>query len=482
MRTKAIALFAVNWFVRNNMSLKVITSISSVLIIGSSFFIFQNFTSTNVFLNLKRPLNLKSGETLDCQNGQIVWDPDSTSKKEYLIDLYAPESDSLKNITIKNCHLLGGGIRIRSKNSLLRERLPGESIEDYSKERRDFYNKNKFHLGAYNITISNIIIERAPLVGISLEQLSFYVNISDSKIIHTKSAAIMLSHSANNTITNNKIISNGDSGLAGGHREAIAIDSSPGNILTRNYFSNNKSGSIFLYRNCGEQGRATRYFESSYNQIVGNVFDKERIGIWIASRQNKSLLEFNDGTSWGCTDPERLSGSFTYDSLKKEFYSTPNQPDNLKFYHDYSNQNKINSNLFLMSELNPKSQFAMRIEGDFNVVTNNFILNNLPYEHALDLPKTLNCKDATCSTLSFNTTRKGNLIETLKYRENSRQLDLLKSNYGATCNTNNNSLTPKGSCYRGIVSNKVYGLNGLLESWSCNGYDTAGEKIEVKCK
>ncbi len=74
-------------------------------------------------------------------------------------------------------------------------------------------------------------------------------------------------------------------------REQIAIDGTADVTIERNVFSDVQMGGVFIYRNCGEQGRI-RVQEPSGNVIRDNIFvgagvPPRRPTVWIGSRNEK---------------------------------------------------------------------------------------------------------------------------------------------------------------------------------------------------
>jgi parallel beta-helix repeat protein len=127
-------------------------------------------------------------------------------------------------------------------------------------------------------------------------------------------------------------------------REALAVDSSSNNRIVGNTFVGNRLGGIFLYKNCGEHssdGRSVpRVEHSDNNQIIDNRFVREKVGVWIASRQSRNLRK------WDCSD-------------------TPMDGQG-KYFEDFANRNVLEGNFFCANDV------GVRIEGDENRVQRNY--------------------------------------------------------------------------------------------------------------
>jgi hypothetical protein len=109
-------------------------------------------------------------------------------------------------------------------------------------------------------------------------------------------------------------------------REALAIDSSAGNVITGNAFIKNRKGGVFLYKNCWEKhsnpNSRPRFQWSSFNDISHNFFSCMPRGVWIASRQSTPL----QGMECGDT----------------EIYSSGED----RYYKDFAKDNIVNFNRF----------------------------------------------------------------------------------------------------------------------------------------
>jgi hypothetical protein len=133
-------------------------------------------------------------------------------------------------------------------------------------------------------------------------------------------------------------------------REAIAVDSSAENVFLRNTFEHNGGGGVFLYKNCWEHHtdaeQRPRWQHSRDNRFEGNTFIKEKVGIWIASRQSRGYT-----MSMGCGD----RGLFN-DGL-------PFFPEYV--YRDYAEDSVVVGNYF------EDNQYGLKVEDDGALVRDN---------------------------------------------------------------------------------------------------------------
>ncbi len=119
---------------------------------------------------------------------------------------------------------------------------------------------------------SHIELERVIILGTG--SIPLYVGPGVTRLSLTNStltgrsdatAVYLDAESADNRIENNII-------AVATKREAIAVDGSARNRITRNRFTLGGRGGVFLYRNCGERG-VIRHQTPSDNHITDNTFN-----------------------------------------------------------------------------------------------------------------------------------------------------------------------------------------------------------------
>ena len=276
----------------------------------------------------QHPIRITEGNTtLDCQNSTFVGG--NQVKIGLLID---SEGRPMSDVTIKNCKFRdfkSSGIRITWS----------EIDSNKGNDRREIYRRSPTH-----ILLDSITVEGSGRNGIYIDDYVTDVILRNSTVSNSGGGAVYLEFSSKqNQIINNKFIQNGFRGDGKTKREAISIDSSSENIIERNLFTRNAAGSIFLYKNCGEQfatgDQVIRWMPSNKNVIVENTFLDEEIGVWVASRQSKNL------SKWGCGDaPMEKSGTY---------------------YQDFADMNNVQKNTFC------RTSVPIRNEGDNNAFLDN---------------------------------------------------------------------------------------------------------------
>jgi parallel beta-helix repeat protein len=280
-----------------------------------------------------------SDVVLDCQGARIVG-----PERRYGIEISAPTTVALSNITVRNCYVEGFLNNVHIIREGFRDLTEGEE---------------------YDNAFSNILIEDSTLmgsrgVGIFVDGYVTGVTLRNLHIEGSGSSGVYLeAGSKDNVVDNNDIINNGYSengpqwqefelsGLTfwfwGTGREGLSIDGSRFNRIVDNRFSGNSYGSIFLYKNCGEfvNERPQRWWHRRYgadgNIIEGNSFTDEPNGVWIASRMGENILPMD------CSDPQYRLG-----------YSL-----------DYGADNVVRDNLF------DNVTYGVRVEDDGNTITGN---------------------------------------------------------------------------------------------------------------
>ncbi|WP_120507046.1 right-handed parallel beta-helix repeat-containing protein [Rahnella bruchi] len=269
----------------------------------------------------------KSGTHLNCQGATL--DGGNIHRVGILVTGKGKKISDVKIINCKIINYLNSGIRIT--NGIKAQELSEEHDLNYSRSPE-------------KITLTNIKISNSGRVAVFFDSYTTNSIIEDSEIDGSGGPAIYLEHSSQkievlkNFIINNADTNNRQSGSAGIH-----IDSSANNLIKDNYFSDNKAGGVFLYKNCSEKfsnGKSViRWQHSDYNTIINNIFSEEEVGVWIAARQSKNL------SKWDCGDSS-MDGKN-------------------KFYEDFANNNLIKNNKFCNNKI------SVRIEGDNNEILGN---------------------------------------------------------------------------------------------------------------
>lgn len=277
----------------------------------------------------EKSIKITSSDTsLNC-NGSI-FDGKQKFKHGLLID---SQGKSLSHIKVENCtfrNFKASGIRITWFEVDTRK----------GSNRKEIYSRSPT-----DIMISNVMIRDNGGVGVFIDDYVTNVTVRDSVIEDSGGAGLYLEHSSRNSrILNNKFFRNGFGNESRSrNREAIAIDSSAENLIEGNLFQDNSAGGVFLYKNCGEyysEGRnVIRWQHSEKNEIRNNRFNREKVGVWIASRQSRKLKFMNCGDK-----PMDSDGTY---------------------FEDFAHDNVVENNIFCANGE------GIRIEGDDNRVIDN---------------------------------------------------------------------------------------------------------------
>jgi parallel beta-helix repeat protein len=283
-----------------------------------------------------------SNTHLDCQGATL----DGDNRRAFGVVVNS-KGQPLENVSVKNCKIRDfthSGIRITSD-------IPANQL---SSDHQENYRRTPT-----KVLIDHVDVQDSGRVGIYFDAYVTDSTIKNSAISESVGSGIYLEQaSKGNKIINNKIINNGNTDKSP-KREGIAIDSSAYNKIISNSLSGNGLGGIFLYKNCGEKihsGKSTiRWQHSDYNEITGNNFSNENVGVWIASRQSKNLL------LWDCGDK----------SIDKEGH----------YYEDFSNNNLFDGNVFCNTDT------PIIVEGDNNKIVGNFFDSLNPKQIILPITK-----------------------------------------------------------------------------------------------
>lgn len=288
---------------------------------------------------------------LDCRNAQI-----HSADRRFGILITAPAGKAVTNVTVRNCRVEGFLNNLRVTRRGFRRLAAGREYEH---------------------AFSNILIEDSAFLnsrgaGIFIDGYVTGVTLRRLHVEGSGSAGIYLeAGSKDNVIEHSRIVNNGYrqngprgqfhkvAGLNfwfwGTGREGLAVDGSRGNRIVNNYFTGNSAGAIFLYKNCGEYAdrRPDTWFARRYgadgNLIEGNRIEREKNGVWIASRMGENTL-FMD-----CSDPAYLPG----------------------FVLDRARGNTVRANDF--RDVN----YGVRVEDDGNIIADNRFFGGDPAQQAV---------------------------------------------------------------------------------------------------
>lgn len=267
-----------------------------------------------------------SNTTLDCHGAVLEGD----NERPFGIMINS-KGKPLSDVTVRNCkvrHFTRSGIRITS--DIAASKLSPNHEENYRRT-------------PTRITLENVEVTGSGRVRIYFDSYVTKSVLKDSLVANSGGAGIYLEQSSKkNRIINNKILKNGISSDKP-QREGLAVDSSAENIIERNQFSNNGLGGVLLYKNCGEKfstGKSVIRWQHSDNNIIkNNLFENEKVGVWVASRQHYNLKH------WDCGDK----------ALDKDGV----------YYEDFSNNNIIENNDFCSNLV------SIKVGGENNYIKNN---------------------------------------------------------------------------------------------------------------
>ncbi|WP_203423104.1 right-handed parallel beta-helix repeat-containing protein [Sinorhizobium sp. BG8] len=263
----------------------------------------------------------------------------------------------------------------------------------------------RYEISPRGVEITNTTVSRSGSVGIYVDSYAQDTILSHVRILQAGGAGVYLEHSSVRTTIENSLISRSGHGDAlgrhkrGMRREAIAIDSSAYNRIRDNVIEDSLAGGIFLYKNCQEHHQkpdsVPRWQHSSFNEIVGNEFRNEKVGVWIASRQTKNMK------TWECGDPPLAEG----------------------YYRDYAENNEIKGNRFIGGRV------GVRIDDSLTRIVDNTFVR--PKKACVELGSIV--RDRVVGAPVASTVLAGNQCDTRGSAETYREIG--KSRY-AVCKDN----------------------------------------------
>lgn len=200
-----------------------------------------------------------------------------------------------EKVLIEGCKI-EGAIRVAGLGS------NGEAVDVRESSRYDTNHTARAQAVApSNLYFDSIEVKSNGPIPIYLGPGVTNTTLVNSRILgQSNSVAIYLdAESAHNTLQGNHI-------EVKTTREALALDGSAENLITKNVFKSEDRPSIYLYRNCGEGG-TVRHQSPHGNQIQNNTFHQNaRESIHVGSREGHRLYcDFDKGFPFGSSVNDR---------------------------------------------------------------------------------------------------------------------------------------------------------------------------------
>ncbi len=288
--------------------------------------------SSNIVFDCNKSILNGLGKTK--RNSPVVPSPYKRGDDPVVVafNIVGSENNLIQDITVKNCDL-----RYYVNGFNVSLSLNKTTHDDLKNNRNVTALENHLRtLSPKNIRIENTQITGSHKAGIFVQRYINGLTIDKTNIVSAGDIGVYLESGTQNiTISNSSFSKNGETTydikkrlrkLRVRKREAIAVDSSSHNKIINNRFIDNAGGAIFIYKNCYERYKEAeqlpRYQQSNFNTIQNNLFKDERRGVWIASRQDRDLDNFD------CGDPLVF------------------EDKNEKYYEDFAKYTRILNNTF----------------------------------------------------------------------------------------------------------------------------------------
>lgn len=260
----------------------------------------QHFIEFDPQCVYKAPIVIdRSDTTLDCRGATI----DGGGKERVGIRIGGKER--VTDVTVRNCIVKG----ITDTGAVVR-------WDKKAKEVNKLTRAEAYALAPQRIRLQSITFVAPPVTGVYLGEYSTRVEMVNLTFAGFKTLAIYLEYSSQfNVIDSNRFLAPTDGKSI---REAIAVDSSALNTISRNIFRGAMPAAIELYRNCQERihkfpDAPFRWQSSQRNMIVENSIDGAEVGVWIAARQSKDLAHLD------CGNPSYGNGKYFRDWAPENF-------------------------------------------------------------------------------------------------------------------------------------------------------------------
>lgn len=278
---------------------------------GAETLLADDYRSCEVPSNVSGPVRLPS----DCRYARTLVIGQSDTHLDCAGALFEGFGDraiiirpGIHDVSVRDCHLNDtGGLLIE-----------GHQLENVGANREDARLRS-----SSGVVISRMTITRSRMTGVFIDHFVVGATVENSIVSQGAAPGIYLEYgSRKNEIRGNVISGNGhftNQGirrLALTRREGLSIDASTHNLVENNVFDGNAMGGVFLYKNCWEYHTSNlenppRVQHASSNVIRSNSFKNMPVGVWIAARQSRDLL------NWDCGDDSPYDNPVAFEGLMK---------------------------------------------------------------------------------------------------------------------------------------------------------------------
>ncbi|WP_141239769.1 right-handed parallel beta-helix repeat-containing protein [Candidatus Dactylopiibacterium carminicum] len=150
-----------------------------------------------------------------------------------------------------------------------------------------------------DILLENLRVEQNAVMGIVIDDYVQRVTMARVSVIDNPGWGLYWDHdSRGHLLIHSEVCRNGHGSAFG--KPGLSIDASSDNRVIDTAFEDNGRSAIELYRNCWEFAATNprsvpREEGANRNQILGNRFIDEKVGVWIASRQSQDVSRMQCG-------------------------------------------------------------------------------------------------------------------------------------------------------------------------------------------
>ena len=239
----------------------------------------------------------QSDTILDCQGAQLSSSDDTVSA---IAIRTPPDQTGIFNIQVKNCLLTG-----YNHGVVIEQQTPANQRYEQLQTGQTSI-AQQLAQSPHQILIDNVTVTHSHNSGIFVGDHVQGVDFNRIAVLKSGTVGLYFEFGSRGNVVRHSFFSqNGVRqvlGVGKPNREAIAIDSSANNRIEQSHFDHNGAGGVFLYRNCFEHAddpskpnHFLRTQGSNNNLIAHNIFEREPVGVWIASRQSRNLKGFACG-------------------------------------------------------------------------------------------------------------------------------------------------------------------------------------------
>lgn len=238
--------------------------------------------------------------TLDCQGA--IFDGEGRVARGLTID---SRGQPLAGVTVRRCTFR----RFARDGVLIHWGLPNDlKIARYPDREK------RWRRAPQDVHLEDLRVEQNDVMGIVIDDYVQRVTLDHVAVIDNPGWGLYWDHdSRGHLLIHSEVRGNGHGSRLG--KPGLSIDAAADSRVIDTRFQANARAAIELYRNCWENAATDphsvlRETGANGNQILGNYFADEAVGVWIAARQSR------DVSAMHCGRPAYVEGRYVEDEAR----------------------------------------------------------------------------------------------------------------------------------------------------------------------